>query len=188
MDEKEYRAGTVMGGAQAAHFGRDAYNQLQAAGQQASAKLNPAKLSTPLYEAAKLVEADKEHRSLAADQAMMLHMVMPHFRMDIYQLSAGLFKWFQHQGFWPKNWGSEDHDHSNRDMRKAEKLALIHSEVSECLEAVRKGDTQNEAEELADVLVRVLDYAGGFNIDLAGAFHKKMLANYQRPFRHNKGF
>ena len=34
-------------------------------------------------------------------------------------------------------------------------LALIHAEVSEALEADRKGDSENFAEELADVCIRV---------------------------------
>lgn len=45
-------------------------------------------------------------------------------------------------------------------------LALIHSEVSEALEGFRAGDRENVAEELADVLIRVLDVAGGLQIDL----------------------
>jgi len=40
-------------------------------------------------------------------------------------------------------------------------LALIHSEVSEALEAFRHNDKTNFAEELADILIRVLDCAGG---------------------------
>ena len=40
------------------------------------------------------------------------------------------------------------------------KIALCHAELSEALEALRKGD-ENFGEELADVVIRVADLAGG---------------------------
>jgi len=41
------------------------------------------------------------------------------------------------------------------------------------LEALRKGD-ENFGEELADVVIRVADLAGGSNVDLEGEIAKKM--------------
>lgn len=156
----------------------------------------------PIGAAHKLLDEAAAHRSLQADQILMLKMVMPSFSAQVSQLSQGLFQWFRHQGFWPQNWemggpfnaaSSENgnqrfHDAEYVSMKKAEKLALITTEISECVEAVRKGDVFNEAEELADALVRIFDYAGGFEINLADAFERKMYLNYQRPFRHNKKF
>lgn len=70
---------------------------------------------------------------------------------------------------------------------KGELLALIHSEVSECLEGERKNLMDDKlphrkmAEvELADILVRVFDYAAGFGYDLQGAFEEKMAYNAHR--------
>ncbi len=63
-------------------------------------------------------------------------------------------------------------------------LALIHSEVSEALEAFRKGDQENFAEELADVLIRVLDCASGLGLDLDTEVAQKVEANRQRAFKH----
>jgi NTP pyrophosphatase (non-canonical NTP hydrolase) len=63
-------------------------------------------------------------------------------------------------------------------------LALIHSEVSEALEAFRVGDKANFAEELADVVIRVLDCANGLEIDLGTAVLDKMAKNRQRAYRH----
>lgn len=63
-------------------------------------------------------------------------------------------------------------------------LALIHSEVSEALEADRKGDTENFSEELADVCIRIFDLCGSKNIDLEGAIEKKMEKNKGRSYRH----
>ena len=70
---------------------------------------------------------------------------------------------------------------------KGELLALIHSEISECLEGERKDlmddkiPTRKMAEvELADTLIRIFDYAGGFGYDLQGAFEDKMKFNATR--------
>jgi NTP pyrophosphatase (non-canonical NTP hydrolase) len=63
-------------------------------------------------------------------------------------------------------------------------LALIHSEVSEALEGFRHDDKENFAEELADIVIRVLDLAGGLGIDLDREIHVKMEKNRERGYRH----
>ncbi|MGA4718841.1 MazG nucleotide pyrophosphohydrolase domain-containing protein [Fictibacillus nanhaiensis] len=63
-------------------------------------------------------------------------------------------------------------------------LALIHSEVSEALEADRKGDSENFAEELADVCIRIFDLCGSKNIDLEKAILDKMHRNKSRSYKH----
>jgi NTP pyrophosphatase (non-canonical NTP hydrolase) len=63
-------------------------------------------------------------------------------------------------------------------------LALITSEVSEALEAFRKRDRANFEEEIADVLIRVLDCAHGLGIDLEPVVLAKIEANRNRGFRH----
>lgn len=63
-------------------------------------------------------------------------------------------------------------------------LALIHSEVSEALEGFRKGDRDNVAEELADVLIRTLDAANGLGVDLDRVVAAKLEKNRGRGFRH----
>ncbi|MEH7122089.1 MazG nucleotide pyrophosphohydrolase domain-containing protein [Bacillus sp. JJ1773] len=63
-------------------------------------------------------------------------------------------------------------------------LALIHSEVSEALEADRKGNHENFAEELADVCIRVFDLCGSKGIDLENAILKKMEHNKGRTYKH----
>ena len=63
-------------------------------------------------------------------------------------------------------------------------LALIHSEVSEALEADRKGDDENFAEELADVCIRIFDLCGARNIELGAAIEKKMAKNIGREYKH----
>jgi NTP pyrophosphatase (non-canonical NTP hydrolase) len=73
------------------------------------------------------------------------------------------------------------------ERNKGELLALIHSEISEALEGERKNlmddhlPARRMAEvELADAIIRILDYAGGFNYDIQGAFEEKMEYNRNR--------
>lgn len=68
------------------------------------------------------------------------------------------------------------------------KIALIHSEASEGLEGHRKNKLDDKLPhrsmlevELADVVIRVADLAGGLGLDLAGAIAEKLAFNAQRP-------
>lgn len=61
-----------------------------------------------------------------------------------------------------------------------ERLALVHSEVSEVLEEVRNDDAEAEALEVADVIIRMLDYAAWRGIDVDEAVALKMAKNEDR--------
>lgn len=70
---------------------------------------------------------------------------------------------------------------------KGEMLALMHSELSECLEGIRKGKADDhlphrtsEEVELADLLLRVFDYVGAYKIDIDGAILEKRAYNRVR--------
>ena len=63
-------------------------------------------------------------------------------------------------------------------------IALIHSEASEALEAFREGERQHFAEELADVLIRVLDLATGLGIDMDAEVAAKLNKHRTRGHRH----
>lgn len=67
-----------------------------------------------------------------------------------------------------------------------EKLALIHSEVSEIVEAIRIGDADAVAEECADVFIRMLHFTYGLGIDIEAEIERKHAKNAERPYMHGK--
>ena len=63
--------------------------------------------------------------------------------------------------------------------------ALIHSEVSEAVEEFRKGNPKDAMVELADAVIRILDFAGNFQeYDFGAILVNKMQVNRTREHRH----
>lgn len=86
-----------------------------------------------------------------------------------------------------KKWWHDIETGERLNRNKGEQLCLIHSEISECLEGVRKNlmddhlpHRKMEEVELADALIRIFDYARGHGLDLEGAYQDKMAYNAQR--------
>ena len=78
-----------------------------------------------------------------------------------------------------------------------EKIALMHSELSEALEFARKDPSAKSdkipeftgiEEEFADLVIRVMDTAQKMNLRLASAIIAKAEFNNNRPYKHGKKF
>jgi NTP pyrophosphatase (non-canonical NTP hydrolase) len=112
---------------------------------------------------------------------------------------------------------AKDHGFFDKEKNIGEMLCLIHSEVSEALEADRKGKYANLREseeyhlkqiiedgyfiseytkyvkgnfeeELADIVIRVMDLAAFKNIDLEAHIKAKMRYNSLREYKHGKKY
>jgi NTP pyrophosphatase (non-canonical NTP hydrolase) len=89
------------------------------------------------------------------------------------------------KGFWEPN------TPDNHTVFYLKQLAMIHSEVSETLEAIRKEKGEDVVvEEMADILIRLLDLWAGMNRDgavrtlLTTALVEKVAVNTERPRLH----
>lgn len=111
--------------------------------------------------------------------------------MSLNNLALELHKTSTSKGFWDKVYKHSEHDPIKDIDFMLAKLALVHSEVSEVLEAMRKQMNEEKVvEEIADVLIRLLDfYQGSVNCgwvtsSLDAIVQKKMNINAERPKMH----
>ncbi len=86
-----------------------------------------------------------------------------------------------------QKWWHDMNTGSPLKRNKGELLMLIVSEISEAMEGERKNLQDDKlphrkmAEvEMADALIRILDYCAGFGYDIQGAYEEKMAYNAVR--------
>lgn len=84
-------------------------------------------------------------------------------------------------------WWNDIHTGAPLQRNVGELLCLIHSEISEAMEAHRKGLQDDKLPhrpgievELADAVIRIADLCGGLGLDLAGAVVEKLAYNAKR--------
>jgi len=107
---------------------------------------------------------------------------------DMDDLAHTLHAHAKRQGFYEPYEHMDDADHVVFYLKQ---LAMIHSEVTEVLEAIRKEQGDDKVvEELADILIRVFDFwaflneTGYTRNSLSNALNLKVEANKQREWRH----
>ena len=102
--------------------------------------------------------------------------------MNINDLTHQIHENAQQHGWWDKQ-------RSFGDI-----ISLCHSELSEALEEYRNhmpmtytgdnGKPEGIATEMADCIIRILDWAGHEDIDMEAVIRAKMEYNKTRPYRH----
>lgn len=116
-------------------------------------------------------------------------------------LARDIHNWAKVKGFW--NHGLNVTSQSfypipeGHNLVKTTKIMLVVTELAELVEGLRKPlETKfdgnacytNEEEEVADAIIRLLDYAGAYGLQIGEALCAKMAKNESRPFKHGKEF
>lgn len=135
---------------------------------------------------AKAQLAAREHTKQQIGATLVV--MLPAFVFQLEQLQQQVFAANDVQGFW-------DGFHHDT-LGTPAKIALMHSELSEALEADRKNIESDDKipeftgleAELADLIIRVLDFAGAKDLRLGEAIQAKLLFNLTRPVKHGKAY
>lgn len=162
----------------------------------------------PSAESGRFVEVENEHgRSINAGEWIDPDGAGPYWRLRL-SLNAGLNDLAE-----SINKIARDHGFWEADRNFGEMIALMHSELSEALEAHREGQDEiwlrhtngcafavkrgecdcspkpeGPAVELVDCIIRCLDTLHSMDVDIDRAVQAKMAYNDSRPYKHGKAY
>jgi NTP pyrophosphatase (non-canonical NTP hydrolase) len=104
-------------------------------------------------------------------------------------MAADAFEIARKHGFWDDAGSAEEK--GLRNYFDTTKICLMHSELSEAMEGLRKGTMSDKIpeftsveEELADTVIRIMSFAHGRNLRVAEAVIAKMRYNANRLYKH----
>ena len=96
-----------------------------------------------------------------------------------------------------RGWWTDLETGERLERNQGELMMLMVSEIAEAMEAARKNRMDDHLPnrpglevELADCVIRIMDFAGGFGLDIGGALQEKLAYNAQRAdhsIEHRKG-
>lgn len=99
-------------------------------------------------------------------------------------------------GFWEGPGEADADKFAPYAFNKSEKLMLMVTELAEACEALRHGNPPDDklpqyagdGVELADCIIRIMDYCAAYNIPIGEIIKAKHEYNVKRPYKHGKKF